>query len=55
MVENKEFDLIILQPGLLPLGVGDDIKKFYTFQGQALLYAPQDRRPYAVTFWSPNK
>jgi len=52
-VENKEYDLIILQPSLLPLGVGDDIRKYYKFEGQILLYAPQDRRPYALTVWKP--
>lgn len=55
MVENKQFDLIILQPSLLPLGVGDDIKKYYKFEGQLLVWAPQDRRPYAVTVWVPLK
>jgi len=53
MVQNKEFDLIILQPSLLPLGVADDIRKYYKFEGQVFLLAPQDRRPYAVTVWRP--
>ena len=41
-VENKEFDMILLQPSLLPLGVADDIKKYYKFEGQVMLYAVQD-------------
>jgi len=53
MVENKLYDLIILQPGLLPLGVADDIRKYYKYEGQILLMAPQDRRSYAVTIWKP--
>jgi hypothetical protein len=53
IVENKGFDLIILQPNLLPAGVGDEIKKYYKFEGQLILYVPQDRRPYAVTIWLP--
>jgi len=52
-IENKEFDLIILQPSLLPLGVGDEIKEFYKYEGQAVVYAPQDQKPYAVTLWRP--
>jgi hypothetical protein len=50
-VENKEFDLIILQPSLMPLGIGDDIKEYYKFEGQLILFAPQDLKPYAVTIW----
>ena len=53
MVQKKEFDLIILQPSLLPMGVADDIKKYYKFEGQFLLYAPADRRSYALTIWIP--
>lgn len=53
MVENKEYDLILLQPSLLPMGVADDIKEYYKYEGQLLVYAPQDRRPYAVTVWRP--
>jgi len=53
MIENKEYDLIILQPSLLPLGVADDIRRYYKFEGQILLYAPADRRPYALTVWLP--
>jgi hypothetical protein len=52
-IENKEFDLIILQPSLLPLGIGDDIKKYYKFEGELVLYAPQDLKPYAVSVWKP--
>jgi hypothetical protein len=52
-VENKQFDLIILQPSLLPLGVDEDVKKFYKYEGGLELYAPQDRRSYAVTVWKP--
>jgi hypothetical protein len=52
-VEEKKYDLIILQPGLLPLGVGDDIKKYYKYEGGTMLYAPQDRRSYGVTLWKP--
>jgi len=53
-VENKEFDLIVLQPSLLPSGVADDIRKYYKDEGQLLLYAPQDHRSYAVTVWLPQ-
>ena len=52
-VENQQFDLIMLQPSLLPEGVGDLIKKYYKYEGQILVYTPQDRRPYAVTVWKP--
>ncbi len=54
MVDRKEFDLIILQPSLLPLGVGDAIRKSYKYEGAIELYAPQDRRAYAVSFWKPH-
>jgi len=53
MVEKKAYDLIILQPSLLPLGVADEIQKYYKYEGQLILYAPGDRRPYALTFWKP--
>ena len=53
MIEDKEFDLIILQPTLLPLGVGNEIRKYYKYDGMFLIYAPQDRRPYTVTVWRP--
>jgi hypothetical protein len=53
-IENKEFDLIVLQPSLLPLGVGDEIRRFYKFEGQALLFAPQDLKTYAITVWKPS-
>jgi len=53
MVKNKEYDLIVLQPSLLPEGVSDEIRKNYKYEGQLLLYAPQDRRSYAVTVWRP--
>ena len=53
MVQKKEFDLIILQPSLLPMGVADEIKKYYKFEGQFMLYAPQDRRSYPLTIWVP--
>ena len=53
MVENKKFDLIVLQPNLLPCGVADAIRKYYKFEGQFMLYAPQDRRPYPLTIWKP--
>jgi hypothetical protein len=52
-VENKEFDLILLQPNLLPLGIGDDIRKYYKFEGQVVVYPPQDRKPYGITVWRP--
>ncbi len=53
MVQNKQFDLIILQPTLLPLGVADDINKNYKYEGTLSLYTPQDHRSYQVTFWKP--
>lgn len=53
MVESKGFDLIVLQPSLMPMGVAEDIKKYYKCEGQVLLYVPQDRRSYAVTVWLP--
>lgn len=53
MVQNKDYDLIILQPSLLPSGVAEDIRKYYKCEGQLLLYAPQDLRPYALTVWVP--
>jgi len=53
MVQNKEFDLIIVQPTLLPMGVAEDIRKYYKYEGEFLLYAPQDGRPYPLTIWKP--
>ncbi|MBF0504469.1 MAG: hypothetical protein HQL14_05125 [Candidatus Omnitrophica bacterium] len=53
MIQNKKFDLILLQPSLLPMGVGEQIKKYYKFEGEFMVYAPQDRRPYAITVWIP--
>jgi len=53
MVRKKEFDLIILQPKLLPVGVGDAIRENYKFEGNLTLFAPQDRKPYSVTVWRP--
>jgi len=55
MVENKQFDLIMLQPSLLPMGVADDVKKFYKYEGQLIVYAIQDRKPYAISVWLPLK
>ena len=52
-VETKQFDLIMLQPKLLPGGVAEDIQKYYKFEGQIVVYTPQDRRPYAITVWRP--
>jgi len=52
-IKNREYDLIVLQPSLLPMGVGDEIRKYYKFEGQLLLYAPQDLKSYAVTLWKP--
>lgn len=52
-IKNRQFDLIVLQPSLLPLGVGDAVRKYYKFEGQLLLYAPQDLKAYAVTVWKP--
>ena len=54
MVENKAYDIIILQPGLMPMGVAQEIRKYYKSLGQANLYVPQDRRPYAITIWLPQ-
>ena len=50
LVQNKAFDIILLQPGLLP-GVGDDIRKNYKYEGEFPVYAPQDRRPYMISVW----
>lgn len=53
MVEQKRYDLIMLQPSLLPLGVDDFIKRYYKLEGEFTLYAPQDRRSYGLTVWKP--
>ncbi len=52
IVQNKGFDLIILEPSLLPF-ISADVEKYYKYEGQIMLYAPQDKKPYAVTAWKP--
>ena len=53
MVQNKKFDLIILQPSLLPMGVADDIREYYKYYGSVNVEAAQDQRPYALSVWIP--
>jgi hypothetical protein len=35
------------------MGVADDVKKYYKYEGQLIVYAAQDRRPYAIAVWVP--
>ena len=52
-VENKAFDIILLQQGLLPMGVGEDIRKYYKYEGALMVLAPQDNLHYEITVWKP--
>lgn len=54
-VENKEFDLVIIAAGDSSPGIPDSIRSFYTYVSSIFVYVPQDRRPYLITIWQPNK
>jgi len=53
-VENKDFEIILLPPSLLPLGIDEAIHKNYKMVGNLVVLAPQDVRPYDITVWVPQ-